>query len=70
MDQQTEQEQLHEQDRAYLEDLPVARNIPAVEMVAGRSVVVASFDAHNVGDPVTIAVYTEIELPRAINLTL
>jgi hypothetical protein len=41
----------------YLEDVPVARNLPAPEMSAGSNLVVIFFDAHNVKDAVVMAVY-------------
>ena len=41
----------------WLEDVPVARNIAAVEMVAGRSCAVLFFDPANPQDAVVIAVY-------------
>jgi hypothetical protein len=44
--------------KAYLEDVSVARNLAAAEMVAGRSVVVIFFDDNNPKDAVIAAVYT------------
>ena len=44
--------------KAYLEDIDVARNLPAVEMALGRKVVVIFFDEHNPKEAVVIAVYT------------
>lgn len=44
--------------KIYLEDVPVARNIPAVEMAAGRKVAVLFFDTHNARESVVVAVYT------------
>ncbi len=44
--------------RAYLEDIVVARNLPAAEMVAGRKTAVVFFDEHNPGEAVVFAVYT------------
>ena len=41
-----------------LEDIPVARNLPAAEMTAGRRVGVIFFDEHNPKETVVIAVYT------------
>jgi hypothetical protein len=43
--------------KAYLEDVTVARNLPVEEMVAGRKLVVAFPDEHNAGESVVIAVY-------------
>jgi hypothetical protein len=42
----------------WLSDVPVARNIPAAEMVAGRRCAVQFFDEPNPQDAVVIAVYT------------
>jgi hypothetical protein len=44
--------------KVYLEDVPVARNLPAAEMVAGRNVAVILFDEHNPKEAVVVAVYT------------
>lgn len=44
--------------KAYLEDISVARNLPAAEMVAGRKLAVVFFDEHNPGETVVIAIYT------------
>ena len=41
----------------WLSDVPVARNIASVEMVAGRRCAVLSFDESNHQDAVVIAVY-------------
>ena len=43
--------------KTYLEDVPVARNLPVAEMSVGRELAVIFFDAHNVKDAVVIAVY-------------
>jgi hypothetical protein len=43
--------------RTYLEGVTVARNLPDVEMVAGRKLAVIFFDEHNVKDAVITAVY-------------
>lgn len=43
--------------RAYLDDIAVARNLPAAEMVAGRKAAVVFFDEHNPAEAVVIAVY-------------
>lgn len=42
----------------YLEEVPVARNIAAAEMVSGRRVAVAFFDDYNPREAVVVAVYT------------
>lgn len=42
----------------WLEGVPVARNIAAAEMVAGRSCAVIFFDEANPQDAVVAAVYT------------
>jgi hypothetical protein len=42
----------------WLSDLPVARNIPSAEMVAGRRCAVIFFDASNPQDAVVAAVFT------------
>lgn len=42
----------------WLEGVPVARNIPAAEMVAGRACAVLFFDPSNPKDAVVLAVYT------------
>ncbi len=44
--------------KAYLADIAVARNIPAVEMLVGRKVALVFFDGHNPGEAVVVAVYT------------
>lgn len=44
--------------KVYLEDIAVARNLPATEMTAGRKVAVIFFDEHNAKEAVVIAVYT------------
>jgi len=41
----------------WLEGVPVARNIPAAEMVAGRACAVLFFDPSNPKDAVVLAVY-------------
>lgn len=43
--------------KTYLDGVPVARNLPAAEMLAGRKVVVIFFDEHNVKDAVIAGVY-------------
>ena len=50
--------QLTGSSKVYLEDVAVARNLPAVEMALGRKVAVIFFDEHNTRDAVVIAVYT------------
>ena len=42
----------------FLSEVPVARNIPAAEMVVGRSCALLFFEEGNPGDAVLIAVYT------------
>ncbi len=42
----------------WLSDVPVARNIPSAEMVAGRRCAVIFFDASNPQDAVVAAVFT------------
>lgn len=44
--------------KVYLEEITVARNLPATEMVAGRKVVVIFFDEHNPKEAVIIGIYT------------
>jgi len=44
--------------KVYLEDVTVARNLPATEMTAGRKVAVILFDEHNPKEAVVVAVYT------------
>jgi hypothetical protein len=43
--------------KAYLEGVPVARNIPSAEMVAGRKVAVLFWDKTNAADAEIIGVY-------------
>ena len=43
--------------KVYLEDIVVARNLPVVEMTAGRKTAVVFFDEYNPGEAVVIAVY-------------
>lgn len=50
--------QLAGSHKVYLEDIAVARNLPAVEMALGRKVTVVFFDEHNAKEAVVIAVYT------------
>ena len=50
--------QLIGSQRAYLEHIAVARNIPATEMIAGRKVAVIFFDEHNPKEGIVIAVYS------------
>ncbi len=49
--------QLASSYKVYLEDVAVARNLPAAEMVSGRKVVVIFFDEHNSKEAVVVAVY-------------
>jgi hypothetical protein len=44
--------------KVYLEDVAVARNLPAVEMVTGRQVAVLFFDEYSPREAVVVAVYT------------
>ena len=44
--------------KVYLEDVAVARNIPAAEMTVGRKLAVIFFDEHNAKETVVVAVYT------------
>lgn len=44
--------------KVYLEDIAVARNLPASEMSSGRKVAVIFFDDHNSKEAVVVAVYT------------
>jgi hypothetical protein len=44
--------------KVYLEDVTVARNLPAAEMVAGRRVAVLFFDENSPREAVVVAVYT------------
>jgi hypothetical protein len=44
--------------KVYLEDIPVARNLPVAEMVTGRKVAVLFFDEYNPKESVIVAVYT------------
>ena len=44
--------------KVYLEDVTVARNLPAAEMSTGRQVAVLFFDEHSPKEAVVVAVYT------------
>ena len=44
--------------KVYLEDIAVARNLPAAEMTTGRKAAVIFFDEHNPREAVVVAVYT------------
>ena len=44
--------------RVYLEDIAVARNLPAAEMIAGRKIAVLFFDEYNPKEAVIVAVYS------------
>ena len=48
---------VHSGYKVYLEDITVARNLPAAEMVAGRWVAVIFFDENNPEEAVVAAVY-------------
>ena len=50
--------QLASSFKVYLEDITVARNLPAADMVTGRKVAVIFFDEHNPKEAVVVAVYT------------
>lgn len=43
--------------KVYLENVTVARNLPAAEMVAGRKTAVLFFDEYNPKEAVVVAVY-------------
>jgi hypothetical protein len=44
--------------KVYLEDIAVARNLPAAEMTSGRKTAVLFFDEHDPKEAVVIAVYS------------
>jgi len=44
--------------RVYLEDIAVARNLPAAEMITGRKLAILFFDEHNPKEVIVLAVYT------------
>ena len=44
--------------KVYMEDIAVARNLPAAELLAGRKVAMVFFDQHNAREAVVVAVYT------------
>ena len=44
--------------KVYLEDIAVARNLPAAEMTVGRKAAIIFFDEHNPKEAVVVAVYT------------
>jgi hypothetical protein len=44
--------------KVYLEDIPVARNLPSAEMITGRNVAVLFFDEYSPEESVIVAVYT------------
>ena len=44
--------------KVYLEDIAVARNLPAAEMITGRKVAVLFFEEHNPKEAVIVAVYS------------
>ena len=50
--------QLTGSPKVYLEDISVARDIPAVEMALDRKVTLVFFDEHNTEEAVVITVYT------------
>lgn len=43
--------------KTFLEDVPVARNLPESEMIPGRNVATVFFDEHNAKDAVVISVF-------------
>jgi hypothetical protein len=43
--------------KSYLENIAVARNLPAAELVPGRGLAVVFFDEFNPAEAVVIAVY-------------
>jgi hypothetical protein len=43
--------------KVYMEDVPVAHNLPPAEMTPGRKTAVLFFDQHNPKEAVVIAVY-------------
>jgi hypothetical protein len=43
--------------RAYLEDIPVSRGLPASEMQADRKVIILFWNEYCAGDAVVISVY-------------
>jgi hypothetical protein len=43
--------------KVYLEDVAVARNLPAAEMITGRKVAVVFFDEYSPREAVVVAVY-------------
>ena len=44
--------------KVFLEDVAVARNLPAAEMVTGRKLAVLFFEEHDAREAVVVAVYT------------
>jgi len=44
--------------KVYLEDIAVARNLPAAKMINGRKTAVVFFDEHNPKEAVVVAVYS------------
>jgi len=44
--------------KVYLEDVAVARNLSAAEMITGRKTAVLFFDEYNPKEAVVVAVYT------------
>ena len=44
--------------KAYLEDVTVARNLPAAEMTPGRKVAVLFFEGYSPKEALVIAIYT------------
>jgi len=44
--------------KVYLEDIAVAHNLPAAEMINGRKTAVVFFDEYNPKEAVVVAVYS------------
>lgn len=51
--------QISGSDKVYLDEVPVARNIPSAEMVSGRNLVIVFFDEFNSKEAVVTGVYTQ-----------
>ncbi len=50
--------QISGSQRAYLDEVLVARNLPADEIILGRNVAVIFFDEHNAREAVVVGVWT------------
>jgi len=44
--------------KVYLEEVTVARNLPAAEMTTGRKIAVVFFNEHSPKEAVVVAIYT------------